>query len=414
MVSLAAGLAHEGHLPWVYSIAPFVAFRPYEQIRTDVCLHKLPVKLVGNGGGYGYGIMGATHHALEDVGAMRVLPNMRLYVPLTAADVPQVVEPDGAGSAAELLAAQHRRRDSRRGSAVRAVAEDQARTKLRRRSEWGRWWATCTRWATRPCSTTSRSGAWGCFPSTTLPADLIASIEEKQRVVTIEEHYRACGLAEAVSYLLLRQRRVPALVHQPSRERISRADVTAASAGTRKRAGSRVERCARSWSGSFVADARPPRLSAVIACYKDAQAIPLMYERLSAVFVASGRRPRDHLRQRRQPGRHRVGVEGADGQGRPCAGHRALEELRLAERLSERNGARHRRRGGSSRRRSPGSARGHPRPVREVAGGERRRLRPSLQARDVGNHGAWPTRPSTGSSGGRLTFPCRSTRATFR
>jgi transketolase C-terminal domain/subunit len=47
MVSLAAGLAHEGHLPWVYSIAPFVAFRPYEQIRTDVCLHKLPVKLVG-------------------------------------------------------------------------------------------------------------------------------------------------------------------------------------------------------------------------------------------------------------------------------------------------------------------------------------------------------------------------------
>ena len=59
MVSLAAGLAREGHLPWVYSIAPFVAFRPYEQIRTDVCLHRLPVKLVGNGGGYGYGIMGA-------------------------------------------------------------------------------------------------------------------------------------------------------------------------------------------------------------------------------------------------------------------------------------------------------------------------------------------------------------------
>ena len=91
MVSLAAGLARQGHLPWVYSIAPFVAFRPYEQIRTDVCLHKLPVKLVGNGGGYGYGIMGATHHALEDIAAMRVLPHMRLYVPLTAADVGQVV-----------------------------------------------------------------------------------------------------------------------------------------------------------------------------------------------------------------------------------------------------------------------------------------------------------------------------------
>ena len=90
-VSLAAGLAREGHLPWVYSSAPFVVLRPYEQIRNDVCLHKLPVKLVGNGGGYGFGIMGATHHALEDVGAMRVMPNMRIYLPLAAADVEVVV-----------------------------------------------------------------------------------------------------------------------------------------------------------------------------------------------------------------------------------------------------------------------------------------------------------------------------------
>src|SRR5438105_15570926 len=91
MVSLAAGMAREGHQPWLYSIAPFAVFRPYEQIRTDVCLHRLAVKLVGNGGGYGYGIMGPTHHALEDVGAMRALPNMRVYVPLTAGDVPEVV-----------------------------------------------------------------------------------------------------------------------------------------------------------------------------------------------------------------------------------------------------------------------------------------------------------------------------------
>src|ERR1044071_4365251 len=92
MVSLAAGLAREGHLPWVYSIATFVAFRPYEQIRTDVCLHGHAVKLVGNGGGYGYGIMGPTHHALEDVGAMRVLPNMRVYLPLMAADVHPIAD----------------------------------------------------------------------------------------------------------------------------------------------------------------------------------------------------------------------------------------------------------------------------------------------------------------------------------
>ena len=62
-----------GLRPWVYSIAPFIYARPFEQIRNDVCLHRLPVVLVGNGGGYGYGVMGATHHALEDYGALLCL-----------------------------------------------------------------------------------------------------------------------------------------------------------------------------------------------------------------------------------------------------------------------------------------------------------------------------------------------------
>jgi transketolase len=84
-VALAAGLALEGQLPWVYNIAAFGVLRPYAQIRDTVCLHDLPVKLVGNGGGYGYGIMGASHHALEDVGALRALPNLRIYTPTTCA-----------------------------------------------------------------------------------------------------------------------------------------------------------------------------------------------------------------------------------------------------------------------------------------------------------------------------------------
>ena len=157
----------KGILPWVYSIAPFVAFRPYEQIRTDVCLHKLPVKLVGNGGGYGYGIMGATHHALEDVGAMRVLPNMRLYLPLTAADVPVGREHDGAGSAAELLASEYapptsrerllRLRRGERSSPGRKCVVIGMGPVLGNLYEMG---------DRGPCSTTSRSGTWGCSPST--------------------------------------------------------------------------------------------------------------------------------------------------------------------------------------------------------------------------------------------------------
>ncbi|MGO9462961.1 MAG: transketolase family protein [Isosphaeraceae bacterium] len=92
MVSVAAGLARSGLRPWVYSIAPFIYARPYEQIRNDVCLQRLPVVLVGNGGGYGYGVMGATHHALEDYGSLLCLPNLRAYVPAFDADVSAQVE----------------------------------------------------------------------------------------------------------------------------------------------------------------------------------------------------------------------------------------------------------------------------------------------------------------------------------
>ena len=87
MVSVAAGLARAGLRPWAYSIAPFLYARPFEQIRNDVCLHRLPVVLVGNGGGYGYGVMGATHHALEDYGTLLGLPGMRAYVPAFDGDL---------------------------------------------------------------------------------------------------------------------------------------------------------------------------------------------------------------------------------------------------------------------------------------------------------------------------------------
>ena len=87
MVSVAAGMARAALRPWVYSIAPFVYARPFEQIRNDVCLHRLPVVLVGNGGGYGYGVMGATHHAIEDYGAMLCLPHIRAYVPAFDGDL---------------------------------------------------------------------------------------------------------------------------------------------------------------------------------------------------------------------------------------------------------------------------------------------------------------------------------------
>jgi transketolase len=91
MVAVAAGMASEGLQCWLYSISPFLYARPFEQIRNDVCMHNADVKLIGNGGGYGYGSMGATHHALEDYGALLTLQNMRAYIPAFSADIPQIV-----------------------------------------------------------------------------------------------------------------------------------------------------------------------------------------------------------------------------------------------------------------------------------------------------------------------------------
>jgi transketolase len=91
MISVAAALAKEGMEAWAYSIAPFCYARPFEQIRNDIAFHDLPVKLVGNGGGYGYGVMGPTHHAIEDYGVLLTLPAMQVFVPVFDEDIKTVV-----------------------------------------------------------------------------------------------------------------------------------------------------------------------------------------------------------------------------------------------------------------------------------------------------------------------------------
>jgi transketolase len=91
MISVAAALARQGFQVWAYSIAAFCYARPYEQIRNDITFHNLPVRLVGNGGGYGYGVMGPTHHAIEDYGVLLCLPNMSVFVPVFDEDIDAVV-----------------------------------------------------------------------------------------------------------------------------------------------------------------------------------------------------------------------------------------------------------------------------------------------------------------------------------
>jgi len=76
IIGMAAGMAMDGFLPYVNTIATFITRRCYEQVALDLCLHDLPVRLIGNGGGYVYAPLGPTHQAIEDLAIMRALPKM--------------------------------------------------------------------------------------------------------------------------------------------------------------------------------------------------------------------------------------------------------------------------------------------------------------------------------------------------
>jgi transketolase len=87
MLSMAAGLALCGLRPVCYTIAPFITYRCLEQIRVDVCYHKLPVIIVGTGAGLSYASLGTTHHTCEDIGMMRLLPHMTVLAPADPEEV---------------------------------------------------------------------------------------------------------------------------------------------------------------------------------------------------------------------------------------------------------------------------------------------------------------------------------------
>jgi transketolase len=81
MTGIAAGMALSGKIALTYSIANFPTLRCLEQVRNDVCYHDANVKVVSVGGGFTYGAMGATHHAMEDLAVMRALPGLVVVAP---------------------------------------------------------------------------------------------------------------------------------------------------------------------------------------------------------------------------------------------------------------------------------------------------------------------------------------------
>ena len=91
IIGMAAGLAMEGFVPYFNTIATFLTRRCLEQVTIDLCLHNLPVRLLGSGGGLVYAPLGPTHLAFEDIALLRTMPNMTIVAPSDADEMRRIV-----------------------------------------------------------------------------------------------------------------------------------------------------------------------------------------------------------------------------------------------------------------------------------------------------------------------------------
>ena len=92
VVGLAAGLAREGFIPYVNTIANFFTRRALEQIIVDAGFHSLPVRFLANGGGMVYSVLGATHTAVDDFALLSSTPNIRILAPSDANEMRNLIE----------------------------------------------------------------------------------------------------------------------------------------------------------------------------------------------------------------------------------------------------------------------------------------------------------------------------------
>lgn len=99
LVTMAAGLALEGKVVYINTIATFLTRRCYEQVCLDLSLHHTNVRLIGSGGGVVYAPLGPTHQAIEDIAIFRTLPRMTIVAPCDAEEMkrlmPQTLDWDG-------------------------------------------------------------------------------------------------------------------------------------------------------------------------------------------------------------------------------------------------------------------------------------------------------------------------------
>lgn len=91
MIGVAVGLALEGQIPIVYSITPFLLYRPFETIRNYLNHEKISVKLIGSGRDRDYAHDGISHWALEDKKVMAILDSVKSFWPESSEELPSLV-----------------------------------------------------------------------------------------------------------------------------------------------------------------------------------------------------------------------------------------------------------------------------------------------------------------------------------
>lgn len=85
LIGVAAGLAHQGKIPFAHGMAPFLTMRSFEQIRTDLAYGQCNAKVVSaSSSGLTSGTYGVTHHAIEEIALMRLIPGMTVFMPADA------------------------------------------------------------------------------------------------------------------------------------------------------------------------------------------------------------------------------------------------------------------------------------------------------------------------------------------
>ena len=206
MISVAAGLALGGNLVFTYGILSHVTARCYEQLRLDVCAHRLPVIGLGVGSGLSYGADGPTHHGIYDIGLLRALPGMTVYNPADGLTAGAVVH---AAAAARRPAFLRMDKEAPDPHATLSAAELDAGARVLATGQDALVIATgCSvERAVRAAAEMRGAGIEAtvvdCFRLKPAPEDVLRPLlRAAPLVVTVEEHASVGGLGSLVAELI--------------------------------------------------------------------------------------------------------------------------------------------------------------------------------------------------------------------